>query len=332
MFTITSTDLQAVLLATVGIAPFAAPPNELVHAAQFSQPTSQMEVEENLLFGGVPHYRIAYAACWTLSLLFNGTVVLLSTLLLLSLPHLTHVSPSYQLIPATQHADKRACCLFRNLCLLQDAPKLHRRSFCFLIAVSIAILLLGLLCFLCGCLITVEFLYRSKVLSSTLFFSSAVVVLSLTILWFSKISDYVCGGARQVHYLAQYYAMRHYYLEKLVNEALEEPVDIDVEDVGQDLGIQLCNSPIQVKPALDLDSDAVDNQKQYPRDNQIDRGELQWEEYSFYEEGFKADSSRFSVREKALAFEIAQVSIFCTLNIIEFASWSRGRKQLSFSS
>ena len=95
--------VQAVLLATVGIAPFAAPPQELVQLARYS---TKIEIEDNLLFGGTKRYRVAYATCWTLSLLLNGMVVLLSTLLLLSLPHLTHVRPLIHML-VSRHCDRQ---------------------------------------------------------------------------------------------------------------------------------------------------------------------------------------------------------------------------------
>ena len=82
-FTLQRVRLQAVLLATVAIVPFATPASDLHWGT--------VETNFDWISGSESASRLAYSTLWTLSLVMNMAVVFCCTILFLALPHLTQV-------------------------------------------------------------------------------------------------------------------------------------------------------------------------------------------------------------------------------------------------
>ena len=77
-------------------------------------------------------------------------------------------------------------------------------------------LLYGLLSFIGGMIVLLYHLYKAAILAMVLLISSGMICLASYICWFAYLSHHVCGGPRQVHYIAQSFAMRQYYPTRLI--------------------------------------------------------------------------------------------------------------------
>lgn len=158
-----------------------------------------------------------------------------------------------------------------------------------------------------------HYIYRSSELSNVLtLLLLAVIGLSFG-LWFFQIADHVNGGPRQIHYMAQYYAMKTYYKNRLIEGCIQ----------GQTLQSEYCEvTEADIDKGPDLMSENVEKFKwkhgdeEYPiKEHNLD---MMWmvcdEDVS---DRFGKAVRRFTRREMELAIKISEVGIN-PLNLVQF--------------
>lgn len=185
--------------------------------------------------------------------------------------------------------------------------------------------MLGLFFFLSGGILLLHCIYRSNELTNALtLLLLAVVGLSFG-LWFFQIADHINGAPRQIHYMAQYYAMKTYYKNRLIEGCIQKqtlqrykrhPQDPEIPRTSEcdvtDAEIAL--TPDDMNKGPDIMSEKVQKYTWAHGDKEYPEGkhnlDMRWMECEpDVSERFGNTVRRFTRREMELAIKISEVRL-----------------------
>ena len=173
--------------------------------------------------------------------------------------------------------------------------------------------MLGLFFFLSGGILLLHYIYRSNELTNALtLLLLAVIGLSFG-LWFFQIADHVNGGPRQIHYMAQYYAMKTYYKQRLIEGCIQGQNlvtrDCELTEADKDKGPDIMSENVEKFTWLH-------GEEEYPTG--MHNFDMMWMECDEdVSDRFGKAVRRFTRREMELAIKVSEVR-FNPFNLVQW--------------